>query len=296
MALQHYRYIPGTLIIIGKQPDGDSVRFKPNDESLLSDIYRAHLLRPAKDGSHQLRLEGIDTPETHYESKAQPRGDLARDYLLKNLLGFSSFTLSGETVTAAEPQTIEAGILTASADVHGRPISYLTLEGNPFGAGETGALSETVLKASANYQLITSGMAYPMLYSSAPVEQRQIISKAAQVARDGNLGVWSVDKTARFALVSLASVGWTTRDTPDESEEQGEGSAQLIFPKLFRRACDFFKSQETDLVSWLAATEGENDRVIVDNRFEVPLSQLLKRENDRYRFDADLTEVVFVEK
>lgn len=296
MALQHYRYIPGTIIVIGKQPDGDSVRFKPQDESLLSDIYRAHLLRPAKDGSHQLRLEGIDTPETHYESNAQPRGGIARDYLLQNLLGFSSVTLSGETVTAAEPQTLEAGILTASADVHGRPISYLTLGGNPFGSGHTGAISQSVLEASINYQLITSGMAYPMLYSSAPVEQRAIISSAAKTARDNNLGVWPKDKTARFALVDLSSVGWTSHDKPDEQEEDGDGAAQLIFPKLFRRACDFLKTKQPDLVDWLAATEKENDRVIVDNRFEVPLSQLLKRENDRYRFDADLTDVVFVEK
>ncbi|HBF32912.1 thermonuclease family protein [Rhizobium sp.] len=296
MALQHYRYIPGTIVIIGKQPDGDSVRFKPQDESLLADIYRAHLLRPSKDGSHQLRLEGIDTPETHYESEAQPRGAIARDYLLRDLLGFGALTLSGETVTAAEPQTLEAGILTASADVHGRPISYLTLAGNPFGANQTGAITKATLKASINYRLITSGMAYPMLYSSAPVEQRTIMSAAAKAARDSNLGVWSVDKTDRFALTDLSSVGWKTRSEPGTLEESGEGVAQLIFPKLFRRACDFFKSGQTDLVEWLTATEKENDRVIVNNRSEVPLSQLLRRENDRYRFDADLTEVVFVEK
>lgn len=296
MVLQHYRYIPGTIIIIGKQPDGDSVRFKPQDESLLADIYRAHLLRPSRDGSHQLRLEGIDTPETHYESKAQPRGAMARDYLLRDLLGFESVSLSGETVTDAEPQTIEAGILTASADVHGRPISYLTLEGNPFGKNQTGAISQATLEASVNYRLITTGMAYPMLYSSAPVEQRQSLSAAAKTARDRNIGVWAVDKTARFALTALSDVGWPTKQAPGEPDASGEGDTQLIFPKLFRRACDFLKSGQPDLVTWLAATEGENDRVIINNRTEVPLSHLLRRENDRYRFDADLTDAVFVEK
>lgn len=296
MALQHYRYVSGTIIVIGKQPDGDSVRFRPDDENALADIYRAHLLRPAKDGSHQLRLEGIDTPETHYESKAQPRGGVARDYLLKDLIGFSSFTLSKETVTAAVPETIQAGILTASADIHGRPISYLTLDGNPFASGDTGAIAPDVLKKSVNFRLIETGMAYPMLYSSAPVDQREAISAAARQARDAGLGVWAVDKTERFAVTALADLGWASGSHPDENEEDGTGKAQLIFPKLFRRACDFLKSGETDLVEWLAKTEGENDKVIVDNRVEVPLSQLLRRENDRYRFDADLTEAVFVEK
>ncbi|BCH53610.1 thermonuclease family protein [Agrobacterium vitis] len=296
MALQNYRYVPGTIIIIGKQPDGDSVRFRPDDENLLADIYRAHLLRPAKDGSHQLRLEGIDTPETHYESKAQPHGGVARDYLLRDLIGFSSFSLSKETVTAAEPQTIQAGILTASADVHGRPISYLTFDGNPFSKSDTGAISTKTLEASANYRLISSGMAYPMLYSSAPVDQRQTISEAARQARDAGLGVWAVDKTERFALTDLTDLGWASGSKPGEEEEDGTGKAQLIFPKLFRRGCDFLKSGETDLVEWLRKTESENDKVIIDNRTEVPLSQLLRRENDRYRFDADLTQAVFVEK
>jgi len=31
----------------------------------------------------QLRLEGIDTPETHYGPHAQPLGDRARDWLLE---------------------------------------------------------------------------------------------------------------------------------------------------------------------------------------------------------------------
>ncbi|MDQ0455206.1 thermonuclease family protein [Rhizobium paknamense] len=296
MALQLYRYVPGTLVIIGKQPDGDSVRFRPDDADSLSDIYRAHLLRPAKDGTHQLRLEGIDAPETHYGGKAQPLGKTVRDYFLRDELGFSSVTWQGESVASAEPETLRGAILTASADVHGRPISYLLPEQNPFGGADTGAISQEVLKASFNFQLLAGGHVYPLLYSSAPVEQRQWLTASAQEARSAELGIWAVDSTPRFALDTLADVGWASRSDVDASEESGKGQARLIFPKIFRRAVDFLASGEADLVTWLTQNGGENDLVIVGNRLEVPLSQLIHRENDRYRLEIDVTEAVFVEK
>jgi endonuclease YncB( thermonuclease family) len=80
------RMIYGSLVILAKSPDGDSIRFLPDNPALFDDLYRRHRMKfSPSDGSIQLRLEGIDTPETHYGSAAQPFGDTARDALLTGL-------------------------------------------------------------------------------------------------------------------------------------------------------------------------------------------------------------------
>lgn len=62
-----YLIVKGTFHIIGKQPDGDTIAFRPeNPEKWLKkagmripDINRA--------GDVSLRFEAIDAPETHYK-------------------------------------------------------------------------------------------------------------------------------------------------------------------------------------------------------------------------------------
>ncbi len=292
MKLQHYVYVAGEIVLVGKQPDGDSVRFRPDQPKLLLDIYRSHLLRPSSDGTHQLRLEGIDAPETHFGVYAQPMGEEARQHFLSEILGFQSVVFGGPRVTSAVPEVMRAGILTASADIHGRPVCYLLTDANPFGGAPTGAIDAATLKQTANYRMVADGYAYPLLYTSAPPDQRAEIADAARQARADGLGVWSKDHSGRFPLANLSSIGWRVGHAPDLGAEE----PTLIFPKLFRRACSFLDDHGGDLVEWLVAHDEENDRVVVNNHIEVKLSTLIRRENDRYRFDGDLCETVFVER
>src|SRR5438067_2504114 len=95
----------GDLIVIGKSPDGDSIRFKPHTPALLDQLADAGRLKPSADGTVQLRLDAIDTPETHYENQAQPLGEPARDDLLK-WAGFTSVTWGGDTVSASTPASV----------------------------------------------------------------------------------------------------------------------------------------------------------------------------------------------
>ena len=292
MSLPFFAWVPGTIVVMGKQPDGDSVRFVPDEADALARIYRAHLLRPSRtDGSHQLRLEGIDAPETHYGGHAQPLGHEARDHFLKRVLGFGRLEFKGETVAAARPKTLKGAILTQSADVHGRPICYLLREGdtaNPFDDTATGRVEPDRLAQTANLAMLQAGFAYPLLYTSTPREHRAVFTEAGRRARDEKLGVWDLDASPRFALQDRGSI------------DAGAPAAQLVFPKLFRRATDYLTAVERgfegDLVDWLERNGTEDDLVVVNGTNEVPLSVLLRRENDRYRFDADVTETVFVER
>src|SRR4051812_39643526 len=102
-----YTAISGTLVIIGKQPDGDSVRFVPDLPAQLRALAHAERLKPSKEGSIQLRLDAVDAPEVHYQGQAQPLGDEARNALLDHL-GFSSRRLDGNVITSSQPATIPA--------------------------------------------------------------------------------------------------------------------------------------------------------------------------------------------
>jgi hypothetical protein len=128
MAVPYYKAIKGKFVIIGKEPDGDSVRFIADDPQLYSDLYRSYRIKPSRtDGSVQLRLEALDAPETHYGKYAQPMGGEARNTVLQNL-GFTAVTYggkSGNLVTESEPAGIPGVILTKGVDANGRPISYV---------------------------------------------------------------------------------------------------------------------------------------------------------------------------
>ena len=133
-------------------------------------------------------------------------------------------------------------------------------------------------------------MAYPTVYTSTPVAHRAYLRALADEARKTGAGVWADDTTAEFALEGQASIG-------------PEG--QLILPKLFRRATDYLGAVAGgfvgNLADWLVAASSspsrdEDDRVIVCGGTELRLSDLLVQANDTVRFQADLLDVVFVEK
>jgi endonuclease YncB( thermonuclease family) len=104
----------GAFVIEGKQPDGDSIRFRPDRPDLLQKLKRADRIEPSnKDGTVQLRLEGIDAPELHDENVAQPFSKEPRDALL-TWFGFTDVTytpkgLQGKTAMrrAAIPTSSE---------------------------------------------------------------------------------------------------------------------------------------------------------------------------------------------
>jgi hypothetical protein len=72
----------------GFEPDGDSIQFKPSDPTLLERLDRVgRPFRLTAIGSTQLRFEGIDALELHFDGSHQPRplADQARDFLTGEL-------------------------------------------------------------------------------------------------------------------------------------------------------------------------------------------------------------------
>ena len=74
MAAPYYLAIHGRLVVIGKEPDGNSVRFIADHPDAYAQLKHAHRIHPSADGSVRLRLEGGRCTELHYGSAAGPRG------------------------------------------------------------------------------------------------------------------------------------------------------------------------------------------------------------------------------
>ncbi len=284
------RCLRGELVVVGKQPDGDSIRFAPADPRAFRALRRSQRIRPSRlDGSVQLRLEAIDTPETHYGVLAQPLGDAARDRLLA-LAGFTAIEHDpsgrADTVTAAEPERIPAAVLSAMADANGRPVAFLLVGDDLPADGRFVELTPELVARSLNAALLQDGSAYLTLYSSLDPAPAAQLREIARSARDRELGVWAADATAEFRLRTQDDIG------PDGA---------LILPKLFRRCSDYLRTRtpgET-LRSWLR-THGdparpEDDGVLVCG-LELRLSDLVSQRNDEIAFAADLLELVFLEK
>src|SRR5918997_4962624 len=118
------RSLRGELVVVGKSPDGDSIRFIPRSPALLRSLEGGERVDPSADGSVQLRLDGVDAPETHYNGLAQPLAEPARAELLA-WCGFRDVRWDGEQIGAATPARIPAAVLSALVDPNGRPIVLL---------------------------------------------------------------------------------------------------------------------------------------------------------------------------
>ena len=98
-----FHVIRGTFHVVGYSPDGDSIRFKAADKTNWSLLAGPPAKLNGKDHA-QLRLEAIDTLETHYGSQHQPLkfAKAAMDHLLAQL-GITGvvFNAAGTTVVSA---------------------------------------------------------------------------------------------------------------------------------------------------------------------------------------------------
>ncbi len=279
-----YLVIKGSFVIIGKSPDGDSVRFRPDNPELFKKLKRGYKIQPSKDGTVQLRFEAIDAPELHYLGEAQPLGSEARDYLLGQL-GFTNFTHKNDKITSSIPTEIRGGILSQAAETNGRPVSYAFLEADliDLSDGERTLVNETLLAKSLNTKVLQAGMAYYTVYSSQPQNHRNFMKGLALEAKTQNLGIWQNDMTASFTLNGFLSV------TDD----------QLILPKLFRRCVNYLRDKEKgfdgNLKDWLLANPNEDDEIMLGTRRST-LSSLIQVEGNTVYVLFDPLEVVFIEK
>lgn len=124
--MQPYKVIAGTFHVKGYSPDGDSIRFQAKDTAQWK-FFNWSKASKADDKKHQLRIEAIDSLETHYENFRQPRAfALAALERLLELLGITDVEYNLVVTAIVKAKDAAPGyIVSAGLDVFDRPVSFL---------------------------------------------------------------------------------------------------------------------------------------------------------------------------
>lgn len=282
--------IKGEYRILNAAPDGDSIRFYPNNPDMWRKLGRR--VRTNRAGGAQLRLEAIDTLETHYQAKngggtlTQPieLGRAAASELLR-FLGFTDVTRGeGEVVTDATPAEVKGFILSRSVDVYGRCVAFAFKGKAPEADGSNVFLTTDLLKESVNAHLLETGLAYPTFYTKLFIDLRKELTKIARKAREKGKGIWPEDvTTAGFELESLETI----------TEEA------VILPKLFRRLADYLALNDgsSDLSGFIQYVDSLDDRVIVlpDSQF-TSFDTVIEVSDQTVKLTVEPESLVFLEK
>lgn len=220
--------IRGRYHVKGYAPDGDSIRFEPLTPSLLDDLAGPPAKLNAR-GHAQLRLEAIDTLETHFKAFHQPMefAKKATDHLMAQLgITGVEWNATGTKVVAADDDK-PGYILAREVESNRRPVAFAFAGAPPEADGSDLFLTPERLLLSANAEMLRSGLAYPTYYQGLFSDLRLALTELSIAARADGKGLWPHDKTnAGFAVTGMSSI---TED-------------HVILPKLFRRLADYLEA------------------------------------------------------
>ncbi len=248
--------IAGQFRVTSTEPDGDSIRFVPRDTADWDKVDGGPAVRVNAQGGAQLRLDGIDALETHYtphggHSLHQPL-DLAHAASAELLkwIGFRDVVRAGEKITAVAQDNQPGFVLTRTADKYGRCVALVGRGKAPGRSGAEVAVDSALLRKTANYRLISTGLAYPTFYTKLYVDLRNELAKASVAARKASKGVFAADATQTGVKVKKLST------LTDEA---------VILPKLFRRLADYLQLGDGNpsLAGFAAFLAQRDDRVLV---------------------------------
>ncbi|MFI5956237.1 lamin tail domain-containing protein [Cryptosporangium sp. NPDC051539] len=237
----------------GPQPDGDTVKFRPDTPALVDTLPRTSGQGADLNARGvSVRLEAIDALETHFASAHQePTGaNAARDALLA-MLGFTNvvfFADQPNKVQSADQDSIRGHVLTNGIDANGRLIGFVFPGDTSPVDGAAIFLDDTLVDQSANARLLRDGLVYPAFYASLPASLRQHLSGISTAARAANTGIWAestADPNGAATIPDLATL-----------------ETLAIWPKLFRRLVPYFATGATDfdgLDAWLRADPVNRD-------------------------------------
>lgn len=277
----------------GPEPDGDTIKFKPDNRALVENLPRAN--RPAKfnqKGITTLRFEGVDALETHFRIEGENYHQhmelalAARNQMLATC-GFGQvnyFADSPFKVERVEHHPVRGYILTNGLDTYGRVIAFLFVGDHPGTDGTSLFVEPAMLNDSINVDLLRTGLVYPAFYLSLPVELRNHLREITVQARQTNLGVWP---QATATMQRAATIRSRT-----ELEEA------VIWPKLFRRLAAYFSDGFTELSgfeTWLREDPVDrDDRLLLPNLELGNMHDLISVCGDSLKLNFNTQDVVVV--
>jgi hypothetical protein len=216
-----FHLIQGTFHVAGYSPDGDSIRFKAKDTGNWS-LLGGHPAKLNSKGHVQLRLEAIDTLETHFQNTHQPL-ELARAAMnhLMAQLGIENVVWNTAQAKVESAKDGTPGyVIAREVEKNGRPVAFAFAGDSGQGDGVRVFFDADLALNSVNAEMLGSGLAYPTFYKGLFSDLRQALALEAAKARAMRLGIWARDATnTGFVADSLSAIA----------------EDYVILPKLFRR-------------------------------------------------------------
>jgi hypothetical protein len=223
-----FHVIAGTYHVVGYSPDGDSIRFKANTKAHWEKLSGPPVKMNAAEHA-QLRLEAIDTLETHFRNVSQPS-----EFAIKAL----DFLLQSVGITGAKWDVLRTRVISANDGTPGfivartveknrRPVAFAFAGAPPVPDGSSLFFDTTLLKNSVNYKALVEGLAYPTFYTGLFPDLRDELVRGTAIARAATSEIWKADVTnAGFGVTSLQSIT----------------DKHVILPKLFRRLVEYLEA------------------------------------------------------
>jgi endonuclease YncB( thermonuclease family) len=283
-----YRLLTGRFVLryaespgAGPTPDGDTLKFRPDDPALVEELGLASGVEPTLSAQYRisLRLQAVDALELNFEGSHQEAAlaRAARDGLLARL-GFADVVWDPARpaqAAAANADEMPGWVLADGIEQNGRLVAFAYPGGPPLADGSQVAVDEAMLRVSVNLRMLAEGLVYPMLYTSLPVELRDLCREVAAAARAARRGVW---KRAVADPGSAADLSRGAAALPD----------LVMWPKLFRRLARYFATGRRDpggFRRWLAAGPADRDDavLVLDTGQLTRLHEIVAVDGDRVR-------------
>ncbi len=274
-----YKIIHGTFHVKGYAPDGDSIRFQADNDAHW-DFFHWEKASARKAKRKQLRVEAIDSLETHYEELRQPPSfAVAALERILELVGITDveYNLLVTLITSAKDGT--PGYIAANAvDPFNRPVSFVFPESANLTDGAEFSDADLPLEKSINYFLLKEAIVYPTFYDTLETSIVERLREVAKTARANSRGLWAIDRTHGFRM-------WN----PDTIQQEA-----IILPKLFRRFVQFFKTSST-MEGFVDYLKKHRDPILVDGQ-KHNLHDFLENKGNFYRLTIFPEDMIFAPK
>jgi endonuclease YncB( thermonuclease family) len=259
-----FKLLHGKFIIAnGMQPDGDTIRFKPDNADFVEELRRGSPGSPINDKGVNIRSEAIDALEKNQELKG---ATAARDELLR-MLGFTGVRFSGDFIIKSGDQEVSGYVLSNGFDSFGTRLVGFVYSGDGSVHGSDGSdipLDESLVDESVNTALLSEGYVFPAFYDTLPENLREHLATKSKAARRANKGVWSRSKGFPGDPLIL--------ETPILASLR----EAVLWPKLYRRLESFLKSDQPKTLNgfedWLQEDPQSRDDGILLIRSDPPKS------------------------
>jgi len=242
----------------GPEPDGDTIKFKPDTPGLVEILPRRSGRPPSINARGiSVRLEAIDALETHFEDTHQELAGAndARNELLKRL-GFTHVEFYRDLpnkVERADQDKLAGYVLSNGIDANGRMIGFVYADDSPAADGSSVFLDNEEVDQSVNAHLLADGFVYPAFYSTLPATLRTHLAESSRAARAAKAGIWAratADPNGKATVASLAEL-----------------EKLVLWPKLFRRIVPYLAAGHTTFDafdSWLRGDPvNRDDRLVL---------------------------------